>query len=200
MEGKIEKLQEPPEEAPEPSPIITPEMIQTTLKTLETKRMIHYAEGGAYVPTEKGWKLLMGVKPTKEEIIAYGHPDIKATDTACFKITKSATVKTDVKGIVAVKANKGCADLSNEVKHALKEAKKVEITLEAGEEKDEVTAYGSPALKLSHSDDIVVRKDDFVDSRTLAILADKAANELKQELVEKLRTPNIKVKITLEIK
>jgi len=175
-------------------------MIQTTLKTLESKGMVHYMSGGAYVPTESGWKLLTEIAPTKEEITAYGHPKITARNMNFFEIIKSYEIRKDADSVIAVKANKACKDLKKEIKDALKEARKIEIVIEAGEVNDKVIAYGSPALKLTHPEEIVVRKNDFIDNRTLAILANKSANELKQELIEKLRNENIKVKITLEIK
>lgn len=184
----------------EPAPEITPDMIQTTLRALETKGMIYYKDTGVYVPTERGWKLLLTIKPMKEEIIAYGHPNITATHTTTFEITKHADLRKDGDCIIGVRANKACKDLSKDFKLTLKEAKKLEIIIEAGGVVDKVITYGSPALKLTHPEDIVVRKSDYIDGRTLAILADKAANELKQDLVEKLRKPNTQIKITLEIK
>jgi hypothetical protein len=185
---------------PEAAPRITPEMIWTTLKALEAKGMVRYTDSGAYIPTEGGWKLLTGVKPAKEEIAAWGHPKITARNMNCFGIIKNSEIGKDVDYVVAVKANKSCKDLKKEIRDALKEARKVEITIEAEGVEDRITAYGSPALKLTHPEETVIRKSDFIDSRTLAILADKSANELKQELIEKLRDENIKVKITLEIK
>lgn len=196
MKEKV-KLQEA---EPKPSPEITPEMIQLTFKALETKGLIYYMEGGVYVPTEKGWKLLMEVKPTKEEIIAYGHQNITATHTTTFEITKDEKIEKDADCIIGVKANKACIDLKKEFKDALKEGKKIEIKIEAGGIEDKIVAFGSPALKLTHPEDIVVRKSDFIDNRTLAILADKAACDLNKELVEKLKNPETKIKITLEIK
>ena len=198
MEKK--EYQEPPEVAPEPSPQITPEMVETTVKTLESEGLIHYMSGGAYVPTEAGWKLLRSVRPVKEEITAYGHPNVTATHTTTIEVTKADEIKKDADCIIAVKADKACADLSKEFKDALKTARKVEITIEAEGAEDKLIAYGSPALKLTNIEDVVIRKSDFIDGRTLAILADKAANELDQELIEKLRKPETKVKIILEIK
>ncbi|MBM4400405.1 MAG: DUF371 domain-containing protein, partial [Crenarchaeota archaeon] len=55
----------------------------------------------------------------------------------------------------------------------------------------------SPQLTLSHPTDMVIRKSDYVCNRTLAVHADKAAQDLSRELVEKLRNPQQKVKITL---
>jgi hypothetical protein len=188
------------EEGPEPMPEITSEMILSTFRALESKGMVQYMEGGYYVPTESGWKLLMEVKPVKEEIVAYGHPNITATHTATIEITKSKEMSKEADCIIGVGANKGCKDLSKEFKDALKAGRKVEITLEAEGVSDKINAYGSPALNLTNPEDIVVRKSDFIDGRTLAILADKAANDLKQDLVEKLRNPKTEIKMTLEIK
>jgi len=200
MIEKIKRMEEMPEPAPEPSPIITPSMIKNTLDALEAKGMVYYMEGGAYIPTEHGWKLLTEVKQVKEEIFAHGSPNIAATNQVMTKITKGENVLKDSDAVVAVKADKACRDLKDELKNALKEAKKVEITIETEGEKDKIIAYGSPALKVNSPAEVVIRKDDFIDSRTVAILADKSANELKQELVEKLRNSNSRVKITLEIK
>jgi hypothetical protein len=196
MEGKNETTQNRIGHAPE----ITPEMIQTTFRALEAGGIVIYGEEGVYIPTESGWKLLMRSKPIREEINAFGHKNIAASHTTTFEITKSSELEKEGDCIIAVKADKACADLSREFRNALKEAKVVEITIEAGGVADVVKAYGSPALRIRHEEDIVVRKSDYIDERTLAILADKSANELKQELVEKLRNPNTKVKITLEIK
>lgn len=183
-----------------PDPHITPEMIHTTFRALESKGMVIYGEDGVYIPTESGWKLLMRSKYPKEEITAYGHKNVLASHTTTFEITKAAELRKEGDCIIAVGADKACADISKDFRDALKEARKIEITIGAGGVSDVVIAYGSPALRIKHPEDIVVRKSDYIDERTLAILADKSASELKQELVEELRKPNTKVKITLEIK
>jgi hypothetical protein len=185
--------------APDIMPEITPDMVQTTFMALESKGMVQYVDGGYYVPTESGWKLLMEAKPVKEEIIAYGHPNITGNHTTTFEFTKAAEISKEADCIIGVKANKGCKDLSKDMKDALKMGKRVEITIEADGIAEKVEAMGSPALKLTHPDDIVVRKSDFIDGRTLAILSDKAANELSQNLIEKLRDPKTEIRITLEI-
>lgn len=197
MKKEVKEQQRAPDEVPEPAPTITPEMIGTAFRALETQGMIYYGAGGVYIPTERGWKLLMEAKPRKEEIVAYGHPDIAAQDNESVRITRSNEIEPNC---IAVKANKACEDLGEEFKTALKTARKVEITIEANGLTDKLTAYGSPALKLVDEKDVVIRKNDFIDKATLAILADKSANELKQDLVEKLKSGNTKVKITLEIK
>lgn len=196
MGEKIKKMQDGPKIAPE----ITPEMVQTTFRVLESEGMVQYMPGGVYIPTEKGWRLLMKAKPVEEVIIACGHPNITATHDTTLEITKAGEMGEVADCIIGVKANKGCKDLSGEIKEALKEGKKIEITIEAGGLEDSIVAYGSPALKLTHPEDMVIRKSDFIDDRTLAILADKSASEIRRELVEILKDPKIEVKISLETK
>ncbi len=184
----------------EAAPEITPHMIRETVKALEAKGLAHYMDSGVYAPTEGGWKLLMETKGAKDEIIAYGHPNITATHRTTLEITKSGEIKKDADCIIGVRANKSCKDLGREMKNALKNGDKVEITMEVEELTEKIVAFGSPALKLTHNEDMVIRKSDFIDNRTLAILADKAAHNLKKEFVEKLKDPATEIKITLEIK
>lgn len=194
----VEKVKS--QEFPRPMPEITPEMIQTALKALEAKGMVYYTEKGAYIPTESGWKLLMEIKPVKEEIIAYGHHNITAIHKTTFEVTKEENLGKEGSCIIGVRANKACKDLNEEFKNALKEGKKVEIRIEVEGISDKVIAFGSPALKLSDEKSIVVRKSDYIDKRTLAILSDKAACDIKREIVEKMKNPQTKMRIILEIK
>lgn len=188
-----------PENPRQPSPAITPNMIETAMHALETKGMIYYSEGGIYIPTEKGWKLLMEVGG-HEEIVAKGHPRIQATDDKGFVITKSSSLEKYPKAIIAVGANKGCEDFDAKFRNSLKSARKIEITIGAGGVEEKISAFCSPGLKLTSPNEIAIRKDDGIDGKTIAILADKSASELSQDLVVKLRDPSVKVKITFEIK
>jgi hypothetical protein len=46
---------------------------------------------------------------------------------------------------------------------------------------------------------MVVRKSSYIDDRTLAVNADKAAADLPRKLVEKLQNPKQKARITLKV-
>lgn len=194
---EIKKAQREPEIPSEPFPSITPEMIHTTFKALESTGMIYYTEGGVYVPTETGWKLLMEVKPKIETIEAFGDSKILAISESSIRITKGSNITEDC---IAIRSTKSCVDLDEEFKTALMVARKVEITVNVDGFVDKIVAFGSPALKLTSKNDIIIRKDDFIDENTLAILSDKSASELRNEVKEKLRNGNAKIKITFEIK
>jgi hypothetical protein len=186
-----------PEMAPEPMPQITPQMIENMRRILESEGMVYYKEGKIYLPTEKGWKLLMEIRPTKEEIIAWGDEKIIASDTTKFGVTKSSEIENFTIGI---KANKCADELSNEIKTVLKQARKIEITIEVEGIKDKIFAFGSPALSISDKEKIIIRKDDKIDNATIAILSDKSASELKKELIEKLKDSKNKILLTIESK
>jgi hypothetical protein len=100
-----------------------------------------------------------------------------------------------------VAADKALADLSPEFKAGLRKPNaKLTILIEAGGISAQVQAYGVEQLSLAHPTDAVVRKSSYVCSRTLAVRADKAAIDLPRELVQKLKNPEQKVKITLNVR
>jgi hypothetical protein len=133
-----------------------------------------------------------------EIIFAYGHRNIQATHESTLEITKESELSKKGDCIIAVSANKAIADLNPKFRGILRnENAKITMLIEAGGIVEAVNAFGSRRLVLAHPTDIVVRKSSYVCSRTLAINADKAAWDLSRKLVERLRDPKQKVKITL---
>jgi len=134
----------------------------------------------------------------RETIVGYGHKNIQATHKTTLEFTKDTHLSKKGYCIVTVAADKALTDLSAEFKENLRKPHaKLTILIEAGGIIDQVNAYGSPRLILSHPTDMVVRKSGYVCNRTLAVHADKAAQDLSKALVEKLKNPEQKVKITL---
>jgi len=134
----------------------------------------------------------------REVIVGYGNKNIQATHKTTLEFTKDKHLSKKGDCIVAVAADKALADLSAEFKENLRKPHaKLVILIEAGGIIEKVNAHGSPRLILTHPTDMVVRKSDYVCNRTLAVHADKAAQDLSKALVEKLKNPQQKVKITL---
>jgi hypothetical protein len=134
----------------------------------------------------------------REVIFGYGHENIQATHKTTFEFTKEAHLSRKGDCIIAVATDKALADLSGEFKEKLRKAhSKLTILIEANGIIEKVNAYGSQQLILTHPTDMVIRKSDYVCTRTLAVHADKAARDLSRDLVEKLKDPKQKVKITL---
>jgi hypothetical protein len=126
--------------------------------------------------------------------------NILATHRATLEFTKDTHVSKNGNCILVVSADKAPADLSAEFKEKLRQPHaKLTITIEADDIKEQVQASGNPHLTLMHPTEIVIRKSDYASDRTLAVNADKAAKDLSRALVEKLKNPNQKVKITLTV-
>jgi hypothetical protein len=139
-------------------------------------------------------------KQTTDAFWAIGHSNIQAIHPTTLMFTKDIHVSKNGDCIVAMAADKSVADLSAQFKGELRKPNaKVTIIIEAGDFIEEIKALGSPKLCLCHPTDIVIRKSDYICSRTLAICADKASIDLSRELVEKLQDPKQKVLITLRV-
>ena len=135
-----------------------------------------------------------------EVIFGYGHANMQATHKMTLEFTKDVHLSKKGDCIVAVAADKALADLTAEFKENLcKPHAKLTITIEADGMIEQVNAEGSPQLILTHPTDMVVRKSEYVSSRTLAVYADKAACDLSRNLVKKLKNPKQKVKINLAV-
>ena len=135
-----------------------------------------------------------------EDIICFGHKNVlsKHKTTLEFTCEKNLTLRGDC--IFAVKSNKSMKDLSHEFKKRLCNSQS-RLTMEilCDKVKDTVTASGHPNLILTHPTDFVIRKSDYICSRTLAVKSDKAACDLSDKLVENLKkggTTFIKLTIT----
>ena len=142
----------------------------------------------------------MNTKQTTDEFWALGHANIHAIHPTTLMFTKDIHVSQKGDCIVAMTADKSVADLSAQFKEELRKPNaKLTVTIEADDFIEEIKALGSPKLCLCHPTDIVIRKSDYICSRTLAICADKSSNDLPRKLVEKLQNPKQKVKITLRV-
>ncbi len=143
----------------------------------------------------------MPAAEVREVVFGYGHGNIKATHNSTLEFTKDQRLSKKGDCIVAVAADKALTDLTAEFTEKLRKPHaKLTITIEADGITDQVNALGSPQLVMTHVTDMVVRKSDYVCSRTLAVHADKAAQDLSRGLVEKLKNPEQKVKITLVVR
>lgn len=133
-----------------------------------------------------------------EKIFAFGHPNILGTHETTIMLTKEAELTKRGDCVIGVNANKSCADLSNELKAALKSNKKFEIILRAGGIEEKITGFGSPDLILINKKDIVFRKSSHIDDRTLLIKCNKACKDLSREFAGKLMDSNVRLEIVIE--
>jgi hypothetical protein len=134
----------------------------------------------------------------KEVITGYGHPHITSKHPTTLEFTKDEEIGYEAHCIIAVKADKGCSDLSKDLKGAIKEGKRLDITIKVGSLSERMVAFGHPDLMLENDKDVVLRKSGWVDERTLCVHSSKASSDLDRELVKKLQDPKQKVEMIIE--
>ena len=112
---------------------------------------------------------------------------VKSLHPTTIEITTEEHLTEKGDCIVGVGAAKGCSQLSETLKTALRSEKaRVKIRLLVGNESFELTAEGDEGLELSHPHDIVIRKSRFTSGRTLAVGASAAAKDIPRSIVSKL--------------
>ncbi len=135
----------------------------------------------------------------REVIRCRGHENVRATHKSTLEFTKEDYLTPRGDCILCIEADKGLNDLSDEFKAALKAGRKLLIRIKVGDLVDEVLAEGSPELILDHPHSMVVRKSEYIDARTLAIRANKAARDIDRRIVGLLKNPKTEAEIELII-
>ncbi len=133
-----------------------------------------------------------------DHIIAYGHPNIKATHRTTLEITTEDYLTPRGDCIIAIKADKAAKHLSPRLKNLLKKDNTILIIqLEAQDIKDTIIAQGSRHLTLTSPTSIVIRKSTYIDDRTIAIKASKAAKNISRKLINYLKNKQQIINIRL---
>ena len=129
----------------------------------------------------------------KFEIQFSGHKNIRSNHQKTIEITKESHLTPRGDWIVGVNATSSCSDLPLELKEKLKNPEsKINFSIRVGDYEFLLEGKGHPELILSHTEDIVIRKSNFICPRTLAIKCDKASDLLPREMVTLLQNPKIK--------
>ena len=129
----------------------------------------------------------------------YGHQNITSKHKTTLEFTKDRylTLKGDC--IVGIKADFSLLHLKKFIK-SLKNNKIIIIIIESMDNDkkiiDKIKAEINPDF--NSDKDIVIRKSEFIDYRTLAIKADKAAFDLNRDLIKNIKNNKRKIKIMIE--
>ncbi len=136
-----------------------------------------------------------------EEIVAWGHENVRATHRTTLEITKESHLTPRGDCIIGVKADKSIMEIDERIKERLREAAmaKVELILPDYGFREVIVGYGSPRMTFSHPTDIVIRRSEFVCDRTLLIRANKSAIDLDREIVELLRDPKTELLFVIRV-
>lgn len=127
---------------------------------------------------------------TAIDVVSFrGHPNVRATHETTFEITRETYLTPRGDCIIGVGADKGLADLNQELKQVIRSENSLVIVLLIDElgEYDLVLGRGDPRLELSDEKKIIVRKSTYVSRDTLAVSSSKSATDLKRSLIEDLK-------------
>lgn len=138
---------------------------------------------------------------TLSEVIEFkGNPMIRATHPTTLEVTKDHHLTSRGDCIVGTSADRGLADLPDEMKRAIRsDARRVRMTLETAGHSFKFAARGDPRLSLSSEKDIVVRRSLYTCDRTLAVLANVAARDIPRKIVHSLRDANCFGTLKIEV-
>lgn len=132
-------------------------------------------------------------------ITAWGHSGITAKHRTTLMLTKDREVGPKGDCVIAVGADRATSDLDPELKRAIRSGCELVLTLKAKGVVEKIRARGHPSLTLNHPTDLVIRKSRFIDGRTLAFEADKAAADLSRKFVEILQDPKTELEMKIEV-
>ena len=133
----------------------------------------------------------------------YGHENVTSRHKTTLEFTKDEDLSLKGDCIIGIKADFELDKIKEFVKKL--NNKKITITIETinNNSKNNTTVEKINAEinpNFSSDKDIVVRKSDFVDGRTFAVNADKAAFELNKDLIDFLREKRNKIEVIVENK
>ena len=135
----------------------------------------------------------------REVIHCRGHENVRATHKSTLEFTREDYLTPRGDCILCVSADKSLKDLSEDFKRALRMGKRLIVRIKVGGFVEEVIAHGDPRLILDHEHSMVVRKSTYIDARTLAVRANKAAGDIDRLIVELLRNPETVAEVELVI-
>lgn len=134
------------------------------------------------------------------EIQFSGHENIRSNHQKTIEITKESHLTPSGDCIIGVNASASCADLPDSIKKKLQNPNsKINFSIKVGSHEFIVEGRGHEDLILTHHEDIVIRKSNFVCPRTLAVKCDKASDLMPREMISLLQNPDTRGTFTIMI-
>jgi hypothetical protein len=132
------------------------------------------------------------------EIQFSGHENIRSSHKKTIEITKESELTLQGDCIIGVNASSSCFDLPTPLKEKLQDQKSnVQFSIKVEDHEFIVEGRGHEDLTLTDTKDIVIRKSNFISSRTLAVKCDKASDLLPREMIKLLQDPKTKGTFTI---
>jgi uncharacterized protein len=127
----------------------------------------------------------------QEEITFKGHPNVRCLHNSTLEITTEPDLTPNGDCIVGVSASKGCSRLHTAVKKKLsKDDCVVRIQLIVEPYTLEIFGATNSNLLLTHPHDIVIRKSNYIDARTLSIRSNISCADVPYQMAYLLKNPS----------
>ena len=131
--------------------------------------------------------------------IVYGHFNISGKHKTTIEFTKENFLTLSGDCIIGIKSTKSYEDFNTKFLKLLKLKTKITCFLEIEGFKDKIEGYGHPELTHLDKNSMVIRKSEFKCDRTLMIKANKASHQLNRDLINQLKEPNSKMRVTISV-
>ncbi len=123
-----------------------------------------------------------------DKIKAYGHENILCTHETTIEITKEKNLTRKGNCILGINASKACNDLNKNLKQCIRKGKKIKVAIQSENYIDSFIGFGDKNLTLTHKNDIVFRKSDYISNRTVLINCSKSSKDLSRKLINEIRS------------
>jgi hypothetical protein len=125
----------------------------------------------------------------QEEVTFRGHPNVRCLHKTTLEITTQPNLTLKGDCILGVRASKGCSQLHPRIKENLcQDNFIVKIQLIVEPHCIEIVGRTSTNLLLSHPNDIVIRKSNYIDARTLSVRSNLSCADIPHSMVYSLQS------------
>ena len=130
-----------------------------------------------------------------------GHSNVRATHKTTLEFTKDENLSSKGDCIIGVSSSESLDSFPLELKRKIMSSEAIiYVKLEVEKYSDLIKGYGNSKLELNDDNAIVIRKSNFICSRTLMINSDKAAININKQIILKMKNPENKMKVTVMVK
>ncbi|MGC9209849.1 MAG: DUF371 domain-containing protein [Acidilobus sp.] len=117
---------------------------------------------------------------------AFGHRNVTALHSTTIEITKDDYLTKRGDCIIGVSSEAGAGDLPDWLKERIRSGWLVVVVMCSGGYCDSVVGQGDPRLELSEGRKMIFRRSSYVEPSTVMIRSNKAAKDIRREVVKAL--------------
>ncbi len=129
-----------------------------------------------------------------------GHKNIRSLHPKTIEITKDTHLTPRGDCIIGVNATCACKDIPSTLKKKLKDPNStIKFSIDVNDYSFKFSGKGHKNLLLTNSDDIVIRKSNFICPRTLAVSCNKASDSIPRKIIKLLQDPKAKGVLTIVV-